>query len=255
MRLRTFVLSALAALAPIHAACAADSITIYAAASLTDALNQIDATYREKSGVVVKASFASSSTLAKQIEQGAPAQVFASADTKWMDYLDHKGLIEDASRKDLLGNALAVIAPADSSLGPQSISATFDWLKFLGSDGRLAIGDPDHVPAGIYAKQALTDLGAWPALQPHLARADDVRGALAFVERGEAPLGIVYTTDARISPKVKIVGVFPQTSHSPIVYPFAIVKNAGSPEVRAYFRYLTGPQSASVFRHYGFATH
>jgi molybdate transport system substrate-binding protein len=204
--------------------------------------------------VEVKASFASSSTLAKQIEQGAPTQVFASADTKWMDYLDKKKLIDDSSKKNLLGNALAVIAPSDSVVGPQSISAGFDWSKFLGADGRLAVGDPDHVPAGIYAKEALINLGAWTALQPHLARADDVRGALAFVERGEAPLGIVYVTDARVSQKVKIVGVFPESSHSPIVYPFAIVKNAASPTVVAYFRYLTGPQAESVFRRYGFAT-
>jgi molybdate transport system substrate-binding protein len=254
MRLRNLLLIAFAAAALIRPAAAADTLTIYAAASLTDAINEIDAAYQKKTGVEVKASFASSSTLAKQIEQGAPAQVFASADTKWMDYLDKKNLIDDASKKNLLGNALAVIAPSDSAIGPQSISARFDWPKFLGADGKLAVGDPDHVPAGIYAKEALTNLGAWNALQSHLARADDVRGALAFVERAEAPLGIVYVTDARVSHKVKIVGVFPPSSHSPIVYPFAIVKNAGSPVVTAYFRYLTGPQAASVFRRYGFAT-
>lgn len=255
MRLRSLLLIAFAALAFVRPAVGADSITVYAAASITDALNVIDANYRKKTGIEVKASFASSSTLARQIEQGAPAQVFASADTKWMDYLDKKGLIDDASRKDLLGNSLAVIAPSDSPIGPQSVSPGFDWSKYLGSDGRLAIGDPDHVPAGIYAKEALTNLGAWARLQPHLARADDVRGALAFVERGEAPLGIVYITDARISQKVKIVGVFPQSSHSPIIYPFAIVKNAVSPAVNAYFRYLTGPQAAIIFRRYGFAAH
>jgi molybdate transport system substrate-binding protein len=254
MRLRNLVLIAFALVALARPVAAADTVTIYAAASLTDALNEIDAAYQMETGVEVKASFASSSTLAKQIEQGAPAQVFASADTKWMDYLDKKKLIDDSSKKNLLGNALAVIAPSDSVVGPQSISAGFDWSKFLGANGRLAVGDPDHVPAGIYAKEALTNLGAWTALQPHLARADDVRGALAFVERGEAPLGIVYVTDARVSRNVKIVGVFPESSHSPIVYPFAIVKDAASPAVVAYFHYLTGPQAGSVFRRYGFAT-
>jgi molybdate transport system substrate-binding protein len=254
MRLRNLLLIAFAFAALARPALAADTITIYAAASLTDALNDIDAAYQKKTGIEVKASFASSSTLAKQIEQGAPAQVFASADTKWMDYLDKKNLIDDSSKKNLLGNALVVIAPSDSVVGPQAISASFDWAKFLGADGKLAVGDPDHVPAGIYAKESLTNLGAWNSLQVHLARADDVRGALAFVERGEAPLGIVYVTDARISKKAKIVGVFPASSHSPIVYPFAIVKGAGSPAVAAYFGYLTGPEAASVFRRYGFAT-
>lgn len=254
MRLRNLLLIAFGIAALIRPAQAADQITVYAAASLTDALNEIDADYQKKAGVDVKASFASSSTLAKQIENGAPAQIFASADTKWMDYLDKKNFIDDASRKNLLGNALALIAPSDSIVGPQAVSANFDWPKYLGADGRLAVGDPDHVPAGIYAKEALTNLGSWNALQPHLARADDVRGALAFVERGEAPLGIVYVTDARISKKVKIVGVFSESSHSPIVYPFAIVKNAASPAVTAYFHYLTGPEAASVFRRYGFAT-
>lgn len=254
MRLRNLLLIAFAVAASIRPAFAAGQITIYAAASLTDALNEIDANYQKRTGVEVKASFASSSTLAKQIENGAPAQVFASADTKWMDYLDKENLIDDSSRKNLLGNALAVIAPSDSAMGPQAISAQFDWSKFLGAGGRLAVGDPDHVPAGIYAKEALTHLGAWSALQAHLARAEDVRGALAFVERGEAPLGIVYVTDARISKKVKIVGVFPVSSHSPIVYPFAIVKGAGSPAVAAYFRYVTGRDAALVFHRYGFAT-
>ena len=254
MRLRNLLLIAFAFAALVRPVAAAETITVYAAASLTDALNEIDANYQKTTGVEVKASFASSSTLAKQIEQGAPAQIFASADTKWMDYLDKKNLVDDASKKNLLGNALAVIAPSDSPIGPQSISTTFAWQKYLGADGRLAVGDPDHVPAGIYAKEALTNLGAWNNLQSHLARADDVRGALAFVERGEAPLGIVYITDARISHKVKIVGVFPESSHSPIVYPFAIVKDAGLPEVTAYFRYLTGPDAASVFRRYGFST-
>jgi len=233
---------------------AADKITVFAAASLTDALNAIDAAYKARSGTEIVASFASSSTLARQIEAGAPAEVFLSADTKWMDYLDKKSLIEPGTRHDVLGNKLALIAPSDSPVATISIDRTLDWQHLLGADGRLAVGDPDHVPAGIYAKEALTNLGAWNALQPKLARADDVRGALALVEHGEAPLGIVYVTDARISQKVKIVGVFPETSHSPIVYPFAIVKGQASPGVQAYFRFLSGPEARTVFNRYGFST-
>jgi molybdate transport system substrate-binding protein len=234
---------------------AADKITVFAAASLTDALGRLDADYTAHTGVPVVASFAASSTLARQIEAGAPAQIFLSADTKWMDYLVQKGLIEPTTRTDVLGNRLALIAPADQAVGPLAIDRRLDWQRLLGTDGRLAVGDPDHVPAGIYAKEALTNLGVWPALLPRLARAEDVRGALALVEHGDAPLGIVYVTDARISQKVKIVGVFPASSHSPIVYPFAIVKGAGSPAVQAYFRFLNGPQARSVFNAYGFATH
>jgi molybdate transport system substrate-binding protein len=254
MRLRNLLLVAFA-FAVLAGPASAASVTVYAAASLTDALNAIDAAYQKHSGVEIKASFASSSTLARQIAQGAPAQVYASADTKWMDYLDKKTLIDDSTRSDLLGNGLAVIAPSDSKISPQAIGRATDWAKLLGSGGRIAVGDPAHVPAGIYAKEALVTLGAWNALEPRLARADNVRGALAFVARGECPLGIVYITDARISPMVKIVGVFPKASHSPIVYPFAVVKGAKSPAVMAYFRYLTGPEAASVFRRYGFATH
>jgi len=233
---------------------AADKVIVFAAASLTDALNAIDTAYTAKTGMAVTASFASSSTLARQIEAGAPAQVYLSADTKWMDYLDKKGLIEMGTRHDVLGNKLALIAPSDSPVSTLSIDRTLDWQHYLGTDGRLAVGDPDHVPAGIYAKEALTNLGAWSLLQPRLARADDVRGALALVERGEAPLGIVYVTDARVSRNVKIVGVFPEQSHSPIVYPFAIVKGDASPAVLAYFRFLNGTEARTVFNRYGFAT-
>lgn len=233
----------------------ADTITVFAAASLTDALNKLDADYEARTGTKVVASFASSSTLARQIEAGAPAQIFMSADTKWMDYLSGKGLIEPGSRVDELGNALALIAPKDSAIGPLALDSATDWPRLLGADGRLAVGDPDHVPAGIYAKEALTSLRAWGTLEPHLARAEDVRGALALVEHGDAPLGIVYVTDARISQAVKIVAVFPADSHSPIVYPFAIVKGAGSPSVQGYFRFITGPKARAVFNSFGFTAH
>lgn len=235
-------------------AVAARQITVFAAASLTDALSRVDSAYTGKSGAPVVVSFAASSTLARQIEAGAPADIFISADEKWMDYLAGKGLLEPDSRRDLLGNALALIAPSDSTLGPTAIDRTFPWQQALGRDGRLAVADPGHVPAGIYAKEALTKFGQWPMLEPRLAPAEDVRGALALVERGEAPLGIVYVTDARVSTLVKIVGVFPAESHSPILYPAAIVKGAARKAVLDYFRFLNGSEARNVFNRYGFAT-
>lgn len=237
-------------LIPCCARAAGDPITVFAAASLTDALQEIDRDYTRDTGTPVRESFAASSTLARQIEAGAPAQIFVSADTKWMDYLAGKGLI--AAQVPLLSNDLALVAPAQAPIGPHSIDRRFDWLRLLGPEGRLAVGDPDHVPAGIYAREALQNLGAWNDVEPRLARAEDVRGALAFVERADAPLGIVYVTDARISTKVKIVGVFPASSHSPIVYPAAIVKGADSPVVQNYYGYLRGETARSVFVRYGF---
>jgi molybdate transport system substrate-binding protein len=246
------ILLALVALLSAPTAIAAGKLTVYAAASLTNALQDIDAAYTKRTGTPVAESFASSSTLARQIEAGAPAQVFISADTKWMDYLAKKDLI--ATQTVLLGNALALIAPADAPVSPHSIDSGFDWAKLLGPNGRLATGDPDHVPAGIYAKEALQHLGAWNSLEPRLARAEDVRGALTLVERGDAPLGIVYVTDARISAKVKIVGAFPESSHPPILYPAAIVKGADTPPVEDYFRFLRSPEARAIFVRYGFAT-
>ena len=239
----------LAIAAPAHAA---DRILVFAAASLTNALQDVTAAYQKRTAVAVVNSFASSSTLARQIENGAPAQVFVSADMQWMDYLEKRNLIEPASRKNLLGNDLVLVAPAGSPLAPRAIDSKLDWRRLLGEGGRLAIGDPDHVPAGVYAKDALQKFGAWNGLEPHLARAEDVRAALNFVERGEAPLGIVYLTDARQDKEVKIIGVFPADSHAPIVYPFAIVKGADTPAVRAFFRFLTGPEAMAIFRRYGF---
>ena len=233
---------------------AQDDITVFAAASLTNALQEIDGAYMRRTGEVVRHSFASSSALARQIEAGAPAQVFMSADAKWMDYLAGKGLIDAASRKDALGNALVLIAAATSPLKPITIGADTDWGALLGGDGRLSVGDPDHVPAGIYAREALVYLRVWPALEPRLARADDVRGALTLVEHGEAPIGIVYATDARISDRIKVIGTFPDTTHSPIVYPFAIVRGQSSPAVLAYYRYVTGAEGTAIFRRYGFST-
>jgi molybdate transport system substrate-binding protein len=247
---RVLLAAIIAVLAPTLSHAKGGQITVFAAASLTDALQELDGAYTKKAGAPTKESFASSSTLARQIEAGAPAQVFISADTKWMDYLAHKGLI--AAQTPLLGNQLVVVAPKDSSIAPRAMDRSFDWAQFLGRDGRLAVGDPDHVPAGIYAKEALENLAAWNIVEPRLARADDVRGALAFVERGDAPLGIVYATDARASAQVKIVAVFPDSSHSPIVYPAAVVKGADSPAVQNYFRFLQCPEARSIFVRYGF---
>ncbi len=234
------------------ASAASAPITVFAAASLTNALQDIDRAYTKSTGSPVKESFASSSTLARQIEAGAPAEIFISADTKWMDYLARKQLI--AVQTPLLSNELALIAPVDSPVPPRALGRGFEWLRLLGHDGRLAVGDPDHVPAGIYAKEALNSLGQWTDLEARLARADDVRGALAFVERGDAPLGIVYVTDARVSTKVKIVGVFPPSSHSPIIYPAAIMKGAEAASVRNYYDYLRSNEARNVFAHYGFKT-
>ena len=250
-RLSVCVLLAVIILSSGSSASAAGRITVFAAASLINALQDIDSAYEKRSDVQIKESFASSSTLARQIEAGTAAQIFISADTKWMDYLSDKGLI--ATQAPLLGNELALVAPADSKLGPRAIGRGVNWLRLLGADGKLAVGDPDHVPAGIYAKEALGSLRAWSALEPRLARAEDVRGALALVERGDAPLGIVYVTDARESTKVKIVRVFPAETHSPIVYPAAIVKGAERGPADAYFNYLRGTAARAVFVRYGFS--
>jgi molybdate transport system substrate-binding protein len=196
-------------------------------------------------------SFGSSSTLARQIEQGAPANVFASADEKWMDYLAQKTLIVADTRKDLLGNDLVLVVSADKPVHV-TISKSFDMLGLLGADGRLATGDPAHVPVGIYAEQALKKLGMWDSVSPRLARTDDVRSALLLVERGEAPAGIVYATDATVSKAVTIAGTFPADSHDPVSYPFAVTKSGDTPEARALLQFLTGPTAREVFAKRGF---
>lgn len=248
--MRCFILAlAMAALAA-HGALAGEKIVVFAAASLTNAMQDAASAYEAKTHVRIVNSFASSSALARQIENGAPAQIFVSADTQWMDYVQKRGLIDAASRKDVIGNALVLIAPKSSPLGPRAIDAHLPWAKLL-AGGRLATGDPAHVPAGIYAKQTLQHLGAWSEVEPHLAPAEDVRAALVYVDRGEAPLGIVYRTDALQDRKVKIIGTFPPRTHPPIVYPFARVKGAGA-AARAYFEFLKGKSAMAIFAHYGF---
>ncbi len=232
------------------AARSTDDVTAFAAASLTDACNKIGELYRKRTGGVIKFSFAASSTLARQIAAGAGADIFASADEEWMDYLQRRNLVIGATRVSILGNQLVLVAQAASAL-QVDIRPNFDLAGLLGN-GRLATGDPAHVPVGRYAQQALQALGVWKIAEPRLARADNVRAALALVERGEAPLGIVYATDARLTKHVKVVGVFPPASHQPIVYPFAIVMGRDRPKVNAFFAFLTSSNARQVFRDEGF---
>ena len=238
-------------LASAAAAAAAQDVTVFAAASLTNALEEIAKIYREKGGGGVKFSFAASSTLAKQIESGAPADIFASADEEWMDYLAQRNLIEASTRSSRLGNALVLITPA-SDKRTVDIKPGFDLAGMIGS-GKLATGDPAHVPVGRYAQQALTKLGIWDAVAPKIARTDNVRAALLLVERGEAPFGIVYATDAAASGKVSIAGAFPPDSHPPVSYPFAILAKRDRPEVRKFFEFLTGTEAQAVYRKAGFS--
>lgn len=234
-------------------AVAAQKVTVFAAASLTNALQDIASQYQKEKQVEVVSSFASSSTLARQIEAGAPADLFISADQKWMDYAVEKAAIQTATRVTLLTNSLVVVAPAASAQAAFTLSDKTDWLALL-KDGRLATGNPDHVPAGIYAREALTKLGAWHTLEPKLAPAEDVRGALALVERAEAPLGIVYGSDAVASKGVKVVATFPEDSHKKVEYPMAVVKGHQNAAVEGFYHYLKGPEAAAVFKRYGFTT-
>jgi molybdate transport system substrate-binding protein len=250
------ILAALAALVAItalpHAAAAEEkSIVVFAAASMKNALDDVNDAFSKKTGIKVVASYAASSALMKQIEQGAPADVFLSADVDWMDYGEKHNLIKSGTRFNLLGNRLVLVAPKDSKIGDVKIAPGFD-LAGLAGNGRIATGDVRAVPAGLYAKAALEKLGVWASVESKMAMAENVRAALVLVARGEAPLGIVYETDAKIDPGVKIVGVFPEDSHPPIIYPVALTKDA-KPDAAQYLDYLRTPDAAAVFRHYGFA--
>jgi molybdate transport system substrate-binding protein len=226
------------------------SLTAFAAASMKNALDDVDAAYTAKTGVKVAASYAASSTLAKQIEQGAPADVFVSADTDWMDYAISKKNINEPTRVDLLGNSIVLIAPKDSKIDNVSIGPGFDLAKLAG-DGKIATGDVKSVPVGKYAKSALEKLGSWTAAEPKFAMAESVRAALALVARGEAVLGIVYSTDAKVEPGVKIVGTFPADSHPPIIYPVAATVTA-KPESADYLAFLRSSAAKTIFEKYGF---
>jgi len=223
----------------------AADVTVFAAASLNEALTEIGKSWQQKTGHVAAFSFAASSVLARQIESSKGADLFMSADSDWMDYLDNRGLIAHETRKDLLGNHLVLIAPADSKVS-LSIAPHFDIAGAL-NGGRLAIADPAAVPAGKYGKAALTSLGVWAAVADRLAPAENVRAALAYVAHGEAPLGIVYTTDAMAEPKVRIVGTFPDNSHPPIVYPAALTREA-KPLAKEFLDYLSGSEAHAIFQ-------
>jgi molybdate transport system substrate-binding protein len=234
---------------------AADSdkspIVVFAAASLTNVLQDIGDSFTKETSIPVKFSFAASSVLARQIENGAPAEVFFSADLEWMDYLQIRKLIQVPTRHDVLANRLVLVAPVDSNIelkiGPQ-----FPLAAALGK-GRLATGDPDSVPVGRYAREALTKLGVWNAVEARLVRAENVRSALAFVDRGETPLGIVYETDALIDKKVRVVDIFPDDTHLPSTYPMALTTVAKANALR-FEDYVRGPIGDVAFKKYGFVT-
>jgi molybdate transport system substrate-binding protein len=226
------------------------TITAFAAASMKNALDDVNAAFLKATGIKVVTSYAASSALAKQLEQGAPADVFASADLEWMDYSSQKKTIKDDTRVNLLGNRLVLIAPKDSRIGSVAIAQGFDLAKVAG-DGRIATGEVSSVPVGKYAKSALEKLGVWASVEKKFAMADNVRAALALVARGEAVLGIVYETDAKVEPGVKIVGAFPEGSHPAIVYPVAATATA-KPEATAYLNFLRSGAAKAVFETYGF---
>ena len=223
---------------------------VFAAASIKNALNDVDAAFTAKTGVEIIASYAASSTLAKQIEHGAPADVFVSADTDWMDYAAARKAINEATRVNLLGNSLALIAPKDSKIDNVNICPGFDLAKLAG-DGRIATGDVKSVPIGKYAKAALEKLGAWRAAEPNFAMAESVRAALTLVARAEAALGIVYSTDAKVEPGVKVVGTFPLDSHPAIIYQVAATKTAKQ-DSTAYLAFLRSTVGKNIFERYGF---
>lgn len=244
-------LAAAAASALPLAAAHAEDVTVFAAASLKNALDDVAAAYKEKTGQTVVISYAASSALAKQIEEAAPADIFFSADLAWMDYLEERDLIMKDTRHTLLGNEIVLVAPADSAT-TLTVAKGMDFSSALGADGKLAMANVDSVPAGKYGKAALEWLGVWEAVAPRVVQADNVRAALAFVATGEAPLGIVYQTDANSEPKVKVVGAFPADSHPPILYPAAITATSTNPEARAFFDFMRSDEAKPAYEKQGF---
>lgn len=239
----------LAVPAPVRAADA--PLLVFAAASLKEALTVAARDFETATGTQVQISFAASGALARQIEAGAPADVFVAADLKWMTYVSDRGLTVKESERALLGNALVLVAPADAETPAVEIGPGFDLAGLLG-DGYLAIGEMSTVPAGTYGKAALEKLGLFDAAKPRLAQADSVRAALALVGRGEAPLGIVYATDAAADPKVKVIGTFPADSHPAIVYPIAILTESDNPAAATFLAYLQSAPAAATFTNAGF---
>ena len=244
-----FMVASLAGAALAVAADTGKTVLVFGAASLTDVLDELGAAFTAQSQVQVKSSLAASSALAKQIEAGAPADVFFSADLEWMDYLQQRNLLRPGSRHDVVLNRLVLIAPADSKVNLK-IAPGFGLLKALG-DGKLATGDPDSVPVGKYAHAALEKLGVWDSVSSRIVRAENVRSALAFVARGEAPLGIVYRTDALAEKRVRIVDEFPEDTHPPVTYPIALTKGA-SPEAQHFEDFVTSAAAKPIFLKFGF---
>lgn len=226
-------------------------ILVFAAASLQTALNAIAAEWQKETGKAVTFSFAASSALARQLEQGAPAALFASADLDWMDWAQQRNLIRAETRRTLLENTLVLIEPADRPKTDLKIEPGFRLAEALG-DGRLATGNVQSVPVGRYAQQALIHLGVWDAVGPKIAGADNVRAALALVARGEARFGIVYSTDAKTQPKARVVDTFPAGSHSPILYPFAVTAASSHPDAKTFLAYLSSPAAIRIFEAEGF---
>jgi molybdate transport system substrate-binding protein len=240
-----FALAGAVNAAPARAA--GETVHIFAAASTTDAVRAIAARYEADHDATVRTVFAASSTVAKQVAAGAPADIYLSANVRWMDWLETRGEIRAATRTELLRNRLVVVAPK----GRPDLTRMADLPDYLG-DRRLAMGDPSHVPAGIYAKAALNSLGLWATVKPRAAFGSDVRAALALVGRGEASAGMVYATDARISDDVRVVATVPKRHHAPIRYPVAIVKGQASATVRDVFAYLQDTPAAEIWREHGF---
>ena len=231
-------------------ALAADSVTVFAAASLRNALDEVSAAWRAETGKRTTLSYAGSSALAKQIEAGAPADVFVSADLDWMNDLAAKNLIAAGSEVRLLGNRIVLIAPADSTASTV-IEPGFGLAELIG-DGRLALADVRAVPAGKYAKAALEKLGVWASVEERVAQTENVRAALKLVATGEAPLGIVYQTDAKAEPAVKVIATFPEDTHPAIIYPAAVLAASQNPDAAAFLAYLQSKPAASIFEKHGF---
>lgn len=246
-----------ASLAFAHLAAAAppprsdEPVTVFAAASMKESLDEVAAAYQAQTGQSVRVSYAASSALARQIEQGAPADLFVSADLDWMDYLQQRRLLDDPSRRNLLGNTLVLIAPSSGMAHSVALKPGVDLRPLLG-DGRIALALTASVPAGKYAKSAFTSLGVWPSLEPHVAEAENVRATLMLVARGEAPLGVVYGSDAKAEPRVRVLATFPASSHPPIVYPVARLKASRHPQAEAFLHWLHSPQADAIFRRRGF---
>jgi molybdate transport system substrate-binding protein len=228
-----------------------EPITVFAAASLKNALEEAAKPFSARTGLPVRFSFAASSALARQIESGAPADLFASADLEWMNHLAERRLVQTDTRLDLLGNSLVVIAPASATVPELALTSTA-IQQVLGRGGRITTGEVTSVPVGRYAKAALEKLGLWSEVQPRLAQAENVRAALLFVSRGEAPLGIVYGSDAKADPKVKVVATFPPESHPPITYPFALTVTAKGDGPRRFLSFLNSPEARPFFEAQGF---